>query len=154
MRMLFFLGTLTTLWSCSGKKLILDVPKIMNRTPQEVIGVLGEPDSAFTQFIVTKVIFTQIYNRQFNVEIMYPEGLATDIVVYDPAPDLPFEPETLEHFGLSADIAPSDTMKETYIKWKNYPGFKTINLFVTKLDSIGQVSQYLIFFKSDGKRRG
>lgn len=136
------------LWSCDQP--ILDVEKIADKTPQQVEAILGKPDSSFTQMIVTKPIFTQIYEDEFRIEIMYPDGLSTDIVVFDVFPKVPFEAETIRKFGLK-EIPPSHVLRNSYIKWKNYPGYKTINFFATDLDTAGRVEQFRLFFKSDGK---
>ena len=139
----------TVLFFVSCKKTILEVEEVADKTPEQVAKILGKPDTAYTQVIVTKPVFTQIYRREFEIEIMYPEGLSTDIVVFDAAPNLPFEAGIIEKFGLQ-QIPPSDVVANTYIKWKNYPGYKTINFFVTDLDSAGNVKQFRLFFKSDG----
>ena len=143
---------LVFLWACQSKPL-LDVNSIVNKTPLEVEGILGAPDTSYTQRIVTKDIFTQIYNVGCAVEIMYPEGLSTDIVVLDGAPKFAFEASTITRFGLE-EVPPSDVMPNAYIKWKNYPGYTTINFFATDLDSTGAVEQFNLFFKSElGKTR-
>lgn len=154
MKYLILFGmTLLIMGSCTKKDLILDIQKVVDKTPHQVVGLLGEPDTAYTQVIVRKPIFTQIYERDYKIEIMYPEGLSTDVVIYDPAPGLPYSSKTLSRFGLDNSISPSDSMANAYLKWKNYPGFKTINFFATKLDSAGGIKQYRIFFKSDGELR-
>jgi hypothetical protein len=146
-RVAFALCVLASIGACESP--VCNVEEIADKTPQEVVNILGEPDTAYTQVIVTKPIFTQIYKREFDIEIMYPDGLSTDIVVFDAAPKLPFEAGIIEKFGLQ-QIPPSDVVANTYIKWKNYPGYKTINFFVTDLDSAGNVEQFRLFFKSDG----
>lgn len=146
-RITIILCTVLCLVSCTQP--ILDVEEVADKTPQQVVEILGKPDTAYTQVFVTKHVFTQIYKREFEIEIMYPEGLSTDIVVFDVAPKLPFEAEIIEKFGLP-QIPPSDIVENTYIKWKNYPGYKTINFFVTDLDSAGNMEQFRLFFKSDG----
>lgn len=146
-RITIILCSILFLVSC--KQTILDVEDVTDKTPEQVTKILGKPDTAYTQVIVTKPVFTQIYRREFEIEIMYPEGLSTDIVVFDAAPKLPFEAGIIEKFGLP-QIPPSDVVANTYIKWKNYPGYKTINFFVTDLDSTGNVEQFRLFFKSDG----
>jgi len=147
-RITIILCTVLCLVSC--KQTILDVEEVADKTPQQVVEILGKPDTAYTQVFVTKHVFTQIYRREFEIEIMYPDGLSTDIVVFDAAPKLPFEAGIIEKFGLQQMMPPSDVVANTYIKWKNYPGYKTINFFVTDLDSTGNVEQFRLFFKSDG----
>jgi hypothetical protein len=127
----------------------INIPEITDKTPEEVARVLGAADSMYTQKIVTKAIYTERYRREFEIEIMYLNGLSTDIVVLDAAPELPFEPSAIATFGFKA-IPPTDVMKNAYIKWKNYPGYKTINCFATDLDGAGEVEKFQIFFKSDG----
>ncbi len=146
-RITIILCSVLSLVSC--KQIILDVEEVTDKTPEQVAKILGTPDTAYTQVIVTKPVFTQIYRREFEIEIMYPEGLSTDIVVFDAAPNLPFEAGIIEKFGLQ-QMPPSDVVANTYIKWKNYPGYKTINFFATDLDSAGKVEQFRLFFKSDG----
>jgi hypothetical protein len=128
----------------------LDIKQVADKTPQQVEAILGEADTSYTKMIVTKPIFTQIFRDELEVEIMYPDGLSTDIVVLDAAPKLPYNESIISRFGLE-NLPPSDVMKNAYIKWKNYPGFKTINIFATDLDSAGNVEQFRLFFKSDGK---
>ncbi len=147
-RITIILFTVLCLVSCNNPT-ILDVEELADKTPQQVEEILGKPDTAYTQVFVTKHVFTQIYRRDFEFEIMYPEGLSTDIVVFDAAPKLPFEAGIIEKFGLQ-QLPPSDVLANAYIKWKNYPGYKTINFFVTDLDSAGNVEQFRLFFKSDG----
>lgn len=153
MKIALFISTLLVL-ACSRDKVFLNVEHVVDLTPSEVVDYLGDPDTTYTQVIVNKPIYTQIYDREYKVEIMYPEGLSTDVIIYDPLPGLPYSPQTLTRFNLDVSIHPSDTMANAYLKWKNYPGFKTINFFATRLDSAGRVSQYRIFFKSDGQREG
>ncbi len=145
------MGILIALASCSNPP-EFPVLEIKDRTPAQVIDILGEPDTSFTQRVATKEIFTQIYQGTYRIEIMYPEGLSTDIVIHDPIRHLPLEPSTITRFGIK-EIPPSDELAKGYIKWKNHAGFKTINFFVTDLDSAGNVSQYKIFFKSSGESR-
>lgn len=149
-RAILLLLGLIFLFACESRGPILDIENVVDKTPQQVEAILGRPDTSYTQTIVTKHIFTQIYKDEFDIEIMYPKGLATDIVVLNGAPKLPFEASILTRFGLK-EIPPSHVRKNFYIKWKNYPGFKTINFFVTDLDSAGRVEQFRLFFKSDGK---
>lgn len=150
-RAILLLTGLILLFACEkSQSPILDIENVVDKTPQQVEAILGRPDTSYTQTIVTKHIFTQIYKDEFDIEIMYPDGLATDIVVLNGAPKLPFEASILNRFGLK-EITPSHVLEKSYIKWKNYPGFKTINFFVTDLDSAGQVEQFRLFFKSDGK---
>ena len=145
---IFFIVSLL-FYTCVKDEIILDVQRVVNKTPRQVKQLLGEPDTTYTQMIVRKPIFTQVYQRKLKIEIMYPEGLSTDVIVYDPAPTIPFSSRSLSRFGLNNSISPSDSMHNGYLKWKHYPGFKTINLFATKLDDKGGVNQFRIFFKSD-----
>jgi hypothetical protein len=127
---------------------VLDINSIVDKTPREVESILGAPDTSYNQLVVTKKIFTQIYNVGCEVEIMYPEGLSTDIVVLNGAPKFAFEASTITKFGLE-EMPPSDVLPNAYFKWKNYPGYVTINFFATDLDSAGTVEQFNLFFKSE-----
>lgn len=152
-RVVLLLMGLILLFACENQKPIMDIATVVNKTPQQVESILGTPDTAYTQTIVTKHIFTQIYNKDvFNIEIMYPDGLSTDVVVLNGAPKLPFDASAIKQFGLN-EIPPSHFQEKAFIKWKNYPGYKTINIFVTDLDSVGNVEQFRLFFKSDGKEK-
>jgi hypothetical protein len=122
---------------------------VRDQVPKQVVEILGEPDSAFVQRVASLDIFTQIYRDKYEVEIMYPQGIATDIVIHNPIRHLPFEASTLARFGIRA-VPPTESMANGYIKWKDHDGFKTINFFVTDLDSAGRVTAYKIFFKSSG----
>jgi hypothetical protein len=75
----------------SGK--VLDIRNVVNKTPEQVAELLGEPDTTYTERILGKEIFCQRYYRN-NIEIQYPESLSTDVVVYGPH-GLPFTQSAL-----------------------------------------------------------
>jgi hypothetical protein len=137
----------TLLWSCQTRP-VFDINSIVNKTPYEVEAILGTPDTSYTQRIVTKDIFTQIYSAGCEVEIMYPNGLSTDVVILNGSPQFAFEASTITKFGLE-EIPPSEVLPNAFIKWKNYPGYTTINFFATDLDSTGSVAQFNLFFKTE-----
>lgn len=129
--------------------IIVDVPAIINKTPEEVVKLLGEPDSAFDQYIVTKKIFTQLYQAGV-VEIQYPRGKATDIVIHNPQP-LPFEPPTLAAFGVQPK-GPTYFQPYEVMRWEDIPEFEMVSFYtVHKADSV-TVDNYTIFFKANTDR--
>lgn len=148
LKTILFTAVVFAFWSCEKK--LLDIEQVVDKTPEEVETILGKPDTAYTQMIVTKPIYTQIFRDEVDIEIMYPDGLSTDIVVLDAAPEFKFNERIIARFGLK-EIPPSHVQKNSFIKWKNYPGYKTINIFATDLDTAGNVEQFRIFFKSDGR---
>lgn len=135
--------------SCSLKDqdVILDVKKIIYKTPEEVVTMLGNPDSTYTIRILNKVIFCQWYEEN-GIEIQYHDsGLSTDILVKGPH-GLSFDPSALKAFNLDIHVPPSQFMEKELIRWYNMDEFAGISFYRVQWDEQKNVKNYTIFFKA------
>jgi hypothetical protein len=126
-------------------EIILPVSEIANKRAAEVEQILGSPDTTYTLQIMAKSIFCQKYLRH-NIEIQYPDSLATDIIVYGPH-SLPFDQTALTAFGLDYKIHPSDYRKNRFIRWSGVKEFSAISFYNPQQDSLNNIVNYNIFFK-------
>lgn len=126
---------------------MLDVKAIVNKGPSEVERIIGKPDSVYTIQMMGKAIFCQLYKKH-NVEIQYPESLATDIIVHGPH-HLPFDQTALSAFNLDYRIQhPSDYRKGSYIRWSDFEEFSSISFYNPKKDSLNNITDFNVFFKA------
>lgn len=137
--------------SCKEKRqdpaLLLDIRSIVNRTPTQVISILGEPDTTYTERIAGKAFYCQRYWKH-NVEIQYPDSLSTDIVIYGPH-GLPFAQSALKAFNIEYQTKhPSQYEKDILMRWYNFDEFEAISFYNVEKDSQGRILNYNIFFKS------
>lgn len=131
----------------ANDSVILDVKRIVNKSPEEVEEILGEPDSAYTITVMGKRIFCQAYAGN-SIEIQYPDRRARDILVTDQT-RLAFDQTALSAFGLDYKKQhPSDYKKGSFIRWSNFDDFSAISLYATEKDSLNRVTAFNIFFKS------
>lgn len=128
------------------EKILLDVKAIVNKSPAQVEEILGEADSVYTFRIMGKEVFCQLY-KDDNVEIQYPDSVATDILVKD-AHQLPFDQTALSAFGLDYRKHPSDYKKGSFIRWSDFEEFSAISFYNTKKDCLDRITGFSIFFKS------
>lgn len=142
----FILFYSCTLNEKKGENLIVDIPEIINKTPEEVVAILGEPDTAFVQMVVTLRFHTQLYYDLDSLEIQYLDGTSKDIVVHKPLP-LPLNKMTLEAFGLESK-EPTDKVLDEVLRWENYEGFKMVNMYAIHKDKHSKIDDYKIFFKA------
>lgn len=135
---------------CTTESAEFDVREITHKLPEEVEVVMGKPDSAYFQTVVTKKFYTHQYHQidgKFDVEIQYINGRSDDIIITDIVDDHPYDTKVLSLFGLP-DIAPSETFENGYFKWRDFEGYHVINMYATHLDEAGVVDDYKIFFKA------
>jgi hypothetical protein len=146
----FYLLLFFFLTSCQKKDetdIILDVRSVINKRPEEVIKILGEPDTTYTEMILGKSLFCQRYAKH-NIEIQYPESLSTDIVIYGPH-ELPFTQSALKAFDIHYQKKhPSQYEKDVLMRWYDFDEFETISFYNVQKDSSGQINNYNIFFKA------
>lgn len=143
-------GATTWFWSCSPNRieeggLILDIPILINKTPTEVVEILGEPDTSYYEQVLAKSFLVHRYKKH-DIEVQYLKGKSNDIIINEPLP-VKFDPESLKHFGLKP-IEPTVSREKGMLKWKNYSGLKTINFYKVRVDSAGNIIGYKIFFKA------
>ncbi len=142
---------LSLLVSCGGKEepndLLLNVRGVINKTPAEVEAELGAPDSTYILRVVNQEIFCQRYS-EYNIEIQYPAGRSTDVVIYGPH-GLPFTQSALKAFGLDySKQHPSQVEKDAVMRWYNFDEFLAISFYNVRKDiDTGRIN-YTIYFKS------
>lgn len=142
-----FLFVGSFIFSCTSSddsQMILDVPNLVQKLPEEVVGVLGEPDTVYYDQVFNKKFLVQRY-KEHDLEIQYLNGKSNDIILND-ASLIEFKQESLNRFGIKPAI-PTVFRDKEMIKWKNHSGLKTINFYNVKLDSVGNIINFTIFFK-------
>jgi hypothetical protein len=126
---------------------LFPVTEILHKQPLEVEKIAGKPDSVYTIRILGKSIYCQYY-KPHNVEIQYPDGAATDIVVYD-LKGVPFNQTALQRFGIKEKLHPSDYKKDRYIRWTDTKQFSAISIYNPRLDSLNNIRAFTMFFKAN-----
>lgn len=145
------LSSVLLLAACGkDEKLILDVRSVINKSPEEVVSILGEPDTTYTEKIPGKEIFCQRY-REHNIEIQYPESLSTDIVVYGPH-NLAFTQSALEAFNIRyQEQHPSQYERDAVMRWYDFKEFAAISFYNVQKNPEGVITNYTIYFKAKEK---
>jgi len=153
------LGISTTLLlagmvACGGQKqqnlkeqrsLQLDVLSIADKSPEEVIEVLGQPDSSYVQYVVTIPVYTQWYgDRHLEIQYLEPEKRARDIVLHS-SEGVTFGPEGLKAFGLQA--ATPSVNNPNNLRWDNQQGFSIINFYARQTKPETGQEEFKVFFK-------
>ena len=141
-----FTGFLFVACDNRSEDYILDVKEILNKTPHQVEQILGKPDSTYTIKVFTKEYFAQRYFES-NVEIQYPEGTSTDIVVYGPH-GLPFDVSSTKAFNLEIQKSPDQYRENQLIRWYDIDEFASVTFYHPEFDSAGKVTNFHIFFKA------
>lgn len=124
------------------KLVVLDIPAIAHKTPEQVQAILGQPDSSYFQKRGQKKVPVQLY-QPHHIEIYYPAGKATEILVNEPAP-LPYHRTSLSSFNIDPHT-PEQANDNASIKWSNVRGFKHITFFSHNIQA-DTVSAFRIFF--------
>lgn len=153
------LGISTTLLlagmvACGGQKqqnlkeqrsLKLDILSIFDKSPEEVIAVLGQPDSSYTQYVVTIPVYTQWYGEH-HLEIQYlePDKRSRDIVLHQ-SDGVSFGPEGLKAFGLQAAIPKVNNPNN--LRWDNQQGFSIIHFYARQTNPATGEEEFKVFFK-------
>lgn len=125
-----------------SEKIVLDIPAIANKTPAEVMAVLGQPDSVYMQKRGQRKVAVQLY-KPHGVEIYYPAGKASEILVNEPAP-LPYHESALSSFNIEPR-SPNQANDNASIKWSNIQGYNYITFFSHNIQA-DTVSEFKIFF--------
>lgn len=107
---------------------LFDVMKLKNKGPEEVCRILQiKPDSAFTRHFVEGDRFIQLYYDKDSSEFRYRAGKLMEIIIHKP--DIDYLPESIEYFGLNY-TTPSSADTSSYIRWDEYPGFKSVSFYM------------------------
>jgi hypothetical protein len=130
-----------------SSEVLLDVPSVINKTPVEVVELLGEPDTTYIETILGRKLFCQRYDKH-NIEIQFPDSLSTEIVVYGPH-GLPFTQSALKAFNIPHQKAhPSQHEKNRLMRWYDYKEFEAISFYNVQEDAAGAIENFSIFFKA------
>lgn len=146
---------LLILAGCAADKsaeIIFDASAIANKAPEDVVSILGNPDSVYVLRVLGKPIPCQYY-KVYNLEIQYSDSGATDIVVYG-ARNLPFDQTALSAFNLDyRKHHPSDYRRGSFIRWTDFDQFSAITFYSPKKDSMNNVTSYDIFFRTRAEEK-
>ena len=146
-RIFLLLISITALTAgCNSERgVILDVSSVVNKTPEEVIRILGTPDTTYTERILGKTIFCQRYVAH-NIEIQYPESLSTDIVIYGPH-GLPFTQSALKAFNIRQQH-PAQYERDAVMRWYDLDKFAAVSFYNVVKGSDGGIDNFTIYFKA------
>jgi hypothetical protein len=144
----FFIGAII---GCSNrsetdtKLLIADVRLIAGKQPFDVEKLIGKPDSTYYLQFLGRQIFCQFY-RTHQLEIQYPNGIASDIIAYAPQ-GIEFNQMALAAFNLDYKSHPDEYMKDRLIRWNNIKPFSAISFYNPTKDSLGRIKTFNVYFK-------
>ncbi len=128
------------------RDVVLDVKSIVNKSPEEVESILGEPDSVYTIQMMGASIPCQLYMNR-RVEVQYSGLRASDIIVHA-WPGLSFSQTTLARFNLDYRMKhPADYRRDALIRWVDFDQFSAISFYNPKYDSLNNTMSFDIFFK-------
>lgn len=125
--------------------LVLNVPAIARRSPDEVQLLLGSPDTADGPQVSLQVKRT--YQRG-RVEIVYVENRAKWIKLYD-GRDLVFGPDALPKLGLPA-LRPTYRNPNHVMSWQNLPRLQEVSLYA---GAAGHVSSVLVCVETSPQQK-
>ena len=128
------------------EQVVLDVPRILNKTPIQVEEILGTPDSTYTIQVMGKKAFTQFYKNN-HIEIQYPKQTATDIIIKGPH-GLPFSGEALKALNIEVTTPPSQFMEKELIRWYDVGKYSAISFYQVQWDSLQNVQNFSIYIKA------
>lgn len=129
----------------SDSDIIIDIDEVINKSNDEVIGILGKPDTAYWQPIFNKKVYTTVYTP-YKVEFRYFNGVASDIIVRQPG-DLSFHPASLARFGIPKSD-PDKREPNVLLRWDHPTDrIRMITMYAKKAGDDGQPSVYEFYFK-------
>lgn len=128
----------------SSSNLIIDVPQVVDKNPEEIRQILGDPDSVAMQPIFRQKVLTYYYTRH-DVELRFFNGHASEILVRK-TDDIPFEAASLSLFGLDP-TSPEEFIPDMLMRWGNYDQFKTVTFYTKHRDAEGRPEIYELFFR-------
>lgn len=115
--------------SKNTKSLIVDLPKIINRTEKEVKSVLGKAvkTEKVKGYPCKNTNCERAFYKAEKIEIIFKEGKANRITIND-TPDFTDNENALENLGLS-NKNPSFKNPQNVIRWKNLNNISEISCF-------------------------
>lgn len=127
--------------------MILNVPKVLNKTEAEVEKKLGEPDSIFSSAGARANMANVYHYNNQEIDIFFYNGISKEVLIS--APDttrLKFNYEFPKWLGIYPDIAPDYIIEDNVISWGNLPDYQEVKLFTqTPYDSITGIWDYKVF---------
>lgn len=124
--------------------MLINVPKVINKTIADVKKKMGEPDSIFN-YAGADGGMAEIYRYNRNViDIYFYNGIAKEILIGDPKP-VKFDFYFIKYLGIYPDIAPDYMHDSVVISWGNLPEYDEIKIFTENIDYEEGTWDYKIF---------
>lgn len=124
------------------EQIVLDIPAIAHKTQEQLLAILGQPDSSYYQKRGGRKIPVQLY-QPHQIEVYFPAGKATEIVVNEPGP-MWYNEASLSYFNIEP-MAPNRERSKAAMKWSEVQGFKYITFFSQNIQA-DTVSSFRMFF--------
>lgn len=124
----FLLSIILSAPGCSRPEdnVILDIKNLVNKTEYDVQEALGEPDTTYTyRFLNKRYRVNKFWTN--TLEVRFLNGITAEVILTSPS-DIPFEPSSIEKFGLPK-AAPSYMDTTATIQWKSMDGIRAINFY-------------------------
>jgi|GEM_PF-3158961 len=142
---LLLLTAILLLNACDKNNVIFDAKQLKNKSADEVVQILGEPDTTYNKWIMGKEHYILRYFRLYDTEVRELKGKTTAVLVHE-AQDLGFKPTLIEQFGFSY-VEPQTIDQDNYYSWKNLEGLENVSMYkVGKKMKPGQTLQFDIYF--------
>ena len=135
--------------SCNQTKttILIDAKEVLSKKEEEVIELLGKPDSTYYIPMLNKKIFTQLYYKgTYDIEVRYSKDRSESILI-NRNNDLPFSKEALVTLGIEGIGEPDSCKPNLYLTWNNNRGFEKINIYSTYLAEDGTVEEFKVYVK-------
>lgn len=144
--LVFVIFTIIGCESTSTKEetnILVNIPELINRSPEEVEKILGTPDNSYFKVAFRHKVLVYEYEAE-NMEVRFPKNIASEIIIKNPLP-FKYEPNTLKSYGITA-AKPTKVVTDGFMKWENIPGFKVVSMYIKHLDTEGKVDNFDILF--------
>lgn len=127
---------------CKGR-VVVDAPAILRHSPEEVIAILGQPDSTYTERTLSGEAFVQHF-KMYDVDVQYLENKASYITVKGPH-GLDFSADALAAFNAKATAEPATFEDKKLIRWlKMEPPVEAVSFAATHFDSLQNVKNFTV----------
>ncbi|HYF67867.1 MAG TPA: hypothetical protein VD884_07020 [Ohtaekwangia sp.] len=124
----FTLGVLTACSPVAKNDVIIDIKSIVNKNPEQVIEMLGNPDSSYNKIIFGKAYFIQQYEKLNEAEIRFLNNVAHEVII-NRTHGIDFNPTSLNKFGFE-EKAPSSFDTTAFYAWKNLDDIQIANMYL------------------------
>jgi hypothetical protein len=115
-------------------RLVLNVPSIARRSPEEVARILGPPERSNGASLSANV--RNVYHGG-TIEIVFVEGQASWIKLYNTR-RLPFSQQILSKLGLPP-AKPTYVNANHVMSWSNLPNLKEVSVYAGESGTVSSV---------------